>query len=555
MSVLGLKKAVILINVAILASCQMTPIEQEKKKIQQSLALETQRSESSSVPFSVPAAVTSALKPKAMNSLQPLGSKVKSKRFDIAANGVEIRQFFSSLVAKTPYSVAFHPQLTGEISLQLKQVTLEEVMASVTDLYGYTIRKSGRIIQILPAALTSETFNFNYLLVKRNGISQTSITSGGISDRDNNNNNNADNNSSNNNNAGNGSNSGSNSGINGTFIESRTETDFWAELEKTLLGLIQGEGRQVIVSPQAGVITVRGYPDEIRVVKDFLAQSERNVQRQVILEARIIEVTLDDGYQQGIEWQNILTETGHNNITNFGFSTSPGQVSDVISSSLGGVASLTFSNINFNGVVTLLKTQGDVNVLSSPRITALNNQKAVIKVGQDEYFVTEVSSTTSSVGNNVVSNPNIELTPFFSGIALDVTPQIDDKGQVILHVHPSVIDVIEQQKVIELQEGAFQLPLANSSIRETDTIIRANSGDVVVLGGLMSSRTLDNESKVPVLGSVPVLGELFTSRKESIKKTELIILIKPVVVGPGTWQRQLQKSKQLIDGWYPDEAG
>jgi MSHA biogenesis protein MshL len=556
MSVCGLQKAIILIGVMTLASCQMTPIDQEKKKIHQSVGQAQEQIKTNPVPFTVPPEIVKALKPESLDLARSARSQLSLKRFDIAANSVNIRHFFANLVAKTPYSVAFHPDLVGTISLQLKQVTLDEVIASVTDLYGYTIRKSGRIIQILPAALTSETFNFNYLLVKRNGISKTSITSGGIAERGNSSNNggNSNSNSGNNSYGNNYSNGSASSGTNGTFIESRTETDFWGELEKTLLGLISGEGRRVIISPQAGVITVRGFPDEIRVVKEFLRQSEQNIQRQVILEARIIEVTLDDGYQQGIEWQNILTKIGTNNVTNFDFSTSPGRVSDVISSTLGGVASLTFSNINFSGVVTLLKTQGDVNILSSPRITALNNQKAVIKVGQDEYFVTDVSSTSSTVGNNVISNPNIELTPFFSGIALDVTPQIDDKGRVLLHVHPSVIEVVEQQKVIELQNGTFQLPLANSSIRETDTIIRAESGEVVVLGGLMSSRTLDTESQVPLLGSIPVLGELFTNRKELIKKTELIILIRPIVVGKDTWQRQLDKSKQLINGWYPDEV-
>jgi len=121
-------------------------------------------------------------------------------------------------------------------------------------------------------------------------------------------------------------------------------------------------------------------------------------------------------------------------------------------------------------------------------------------------------------------------------------------------VHPSVTNVVEQQKQIELQSGLFQLPLANSSIRETDTIIRARSGDVVVIGGLMSSRTTEQESKVPLLGSIPGIGELFTNRSEQIAKTELIILIKPTVIGDNTWQQQLDQSKQMVDSWYPASA-
>ena len=174
----------------------------------------------------------------------------------------------------------------------------------------------------------------------------------------------------------------------------------------------------------------------------------------------------------------------------------------------------------------MLDTQGDVNILSNPRITALNNQKAVIKVGDDEYFVTDVSSTTTAVGNEGQVSQDVELEPFFSGIALDVTPQIDDSGNVLLHIHPSVIVVDEQTKTIALQNGVLELPLARSTIRETDTVIRAQSGDVIVIGGLMGYVSEQQESKVPLLSSIPFLGEFFTNRQESVAKSELVILLK-----------------------------
>jgi len=191
-------------------------------------------------------------------------------------------------------------------------------------------------------------------------------------------------------------------------------------------------------------------------------------------------------------------------------------------------------------------------VLSSPRVTASNNQKAVIKVGTDEYFVTDVSSTTVA-GTTPVTTPEVELTPFFSGIALDVTPQIDGEGNILLHIHPSVIDIKEQTKVVKISENSLELPLAQSDIRESDTVIKAKTGDVVVIGGLMKSENIEVESKVPLLGDIPLLGELFTNRSKSLKKTELVILLKPTVVGADTWKQELQKSKALLDRWYPEE--
>lgn len=546
MSRVSLNKLAMACAILSMSGCQTTTIDSEKREIQNALNAPVEKSTESPKAFAVPDNIQQQMMPSLLNKPSP----ILEKRFDIAANNVDVKSFFSSLVEQSPYSVVFHSDLSGSLSLKLKQVTMDETIEVITNLYDYRVEKIGKILQISPASLTTETFSFNYLMIKRNGTSQTSISSGGITQNQNGNNGGSNNSRQNGNSSGNNNGNSNNNSVNGTYIESQTETDYWKELEATLSSLIQGDGRQVILSPQAGLVTVKGFPKDIVAVKKFLARSEENLQRQVILEARIIEVTLHDGYQQGIEWQNLLANVGSNNVTDFNFQTSAANVSDVVSSALGGVASISFKNADFSGVVNLLSTQGDVNVLSSPRITAINNQKAVIKVGNDEYFVTEVSSTTSSVGSSVVSNPEIELTPFFSGIALDVTPQIDDESNVLLHVHPSVINVVEQQKTIELQDGTFQLPLANSSIRESDTMIKSASGDVVVIGGLMSSRTTDNTSKVPLLGSIPILGELFTNRKEEIKKTELIILIKPVVIGKGTWKNQLHKSKSILDKWY-----
>jgi len=483
------------------------------------------------------------------------------RRIDVSANEVDARVFFPSLVKDTPLSVAVHPDVQGNISLSLKAVTLAEVIQVVEDIYGYEVKREGRILRVYPAGMRTETFPLNYIYMQREGLSLTSVSSGRISDQNNNssngsngsNNSNSSSNSSNssNSNSGNG-NANSSDNTNGTFIRSTTKTDFWGELQATLMSIMgeTGGGRQVVVTPQAGLVTVRAFPDELRQIRSFLQIAESHLQRQVILEAKIIEVTLSDGYQQGIQWENVL---GHAGNTNINFSTSAGQgLSNAITSAIGGVTSINFTGSDFSSIINLLDTQGDVDVLSSPRVTASNNQKAVIKVGNDEYFVTDVSSTTVA-GTTPVTTPQAELTPFFSGIALDVTPQIDEDGNVILHVHPSVIDVTSQTKEIKISDSTLELPLAQSEIRESDTVIRAASGDVVVIGGLMKSENIETVSKVPFLGDIPFLGEAFTSRSKSKKKTELIIMLKPTVVGGDTWKDELKRSQDLIERWYPSK--
>lgn len=474
------------------------------------------------------------------------------RRFDVSANNVDARVFFPSLVKDTPLSVAVHPDVQGSISLSLKAVTLSEALQVVEDIYGYEVSRQGRILRVFPSGMRTETYPLNYLYMQREGLSLTSVSSGRISDDNDNSSSSNNNNNNSNSSSSSNSNSSSNESSNGTFISSKTKTDFWGELQATLVSIIgeTGGGRQVVVTPQAGLVTIRAYPNELRQVRTFLNKAESHLQRQVILEAKILEVTLSDDFQQGIQWDNVL---GHVGNTNVDFSTSAGEgLGNTISSIIGGVTTINVQGTDFSTMINLLDTQGDVDVLSSPRVTASNNQKAVIKVGNDEYFVTDVSTTTVS-STTTVTTPEVELTPFFSGIALDVTPQIDENGNVLLHVHPSVIDVQEQTKVIQISDSTLELPLAQSEIRESDTVIRAASGDVVVIGGLMKSENIETLSKVPVLGDIPFLGEAFTSRSRSKQKTELIILLKPTVVGLDTWKDELKRSQDLIERWYPSK--
>ncbi|MFQ1851219.1 pilus (MSHA type) biogenesis protein MshL [Aeromonas veronii] len=486
----------------------------------------------------------------------PVG--MPEKRLRIAAHDVEAVEFFGSLFKGSRYSVAVHPGVAGLVSVELKDVTLPEVLAVVGDMYGFDVQRKGNVFHIYPAGLRTETIPVNYLMMSRRGLSRTSVSTGGVTANDSNNSSDssfdsASSNNSTNNSSGNNSNGNSS---NGTRIETDTNSDYWTDLRDSLQTLIgTGDGRAVITSPQAGLVTIRAYPKELKAVREFLNQSDSHLKRQVVLEARIIEVALNEGYEQGVDWSGLSASwdgnkgiTGGGSLANTQLPTTPNQ----IFTALGGGAGFKVSDGNFNVAVNLLKTQGDVNTLSSPRVTATNNQKAVIKVGTDEYFVTNASTTTVSTTSGDRTTPNVELTPFFSGISLDVTPQIDEEGKVLLHIHPSVIDTEEQTKTIKVTDSdTLVLPLAKSSIRESDTVVQANNGDIIVIGGLMKTDKQEIVSKVPLLGDIPWVGEAFTNRRESTKKVELVIMLKPTVVEKDTWQNELQRSSELLDKWYP----
>ena len=495
----------------------------------------------------------------------PQAISMPEARLRIAAHDVDAVEFFGSLFKGSRYSVAVHPGVAGQISVELKDVTLTEVLAVVGDMYGFDVQRKGNVFHVYPAGLRTETIPVNYLMMSRRGLSRTSVSTGGVTANDNNGNSNSfdnANNSTNNNSTSNRSSNGSsNSDSNGTRIETDTNSDYWTDLRDTLQTLIgSGDGRAVITSPQAGLVTIRAYPKELKAVREFLNQSESHLKRQVVLEARILEVALNEGYEQGVDWSGLSASWDGNKGITGGGSAAPSQLPTTpnqIFSALGGGAGFKISDGNFNVAVNLLKTQGDVNTLSSPRVTATNNQKAVIKVGTDEYFVTNASTTITTNSSGVSDKtPNVELTPFFSGIALDVTPQIDEEGKVLLHIHPSVIDTEEQNKVIDMGTtgGKLELPLAKSSIRESDTVVQANNGDIIVIGGLMKTDKQEIVSKVPLLGDIPWVGEAFTNRRESTKKVELVILLKPTVVEKDTWQNELQRSSELLDKWYPPKG-
>lgn len=545
-----------------LAACQGLQDTEVPREAQAALAEQQKQPQKAAV--AVPDSVTQDLLALTtpMQQAQPM-----QQRFNVAAANVEVADFFTSLVADTDYSVAIHPAVSGQITLDLKQVTLNEAFAVIEQLYGYHIQQLGSIYKIMPGGLRTETIPVNYLLMQRSGSSSISVTAGGISSSQGgssggnsggNNQSNSQNNgqNSNQNNDGQGGNQNSQGGQgNGSSVQSSSQTDFWKDLKEAITGVMgSGPDRAVVISPQAGLVTVRGLPSEIEAVRAYLGQTEESLQRQVILEVKIIEVTLNDDYQQGINWTKIASTIGS---TDINFSNNTFSLGNNITAQVGGLGSIGFEGDDFSGVINLLETQGNAQVLSSPRVTAINNQKAVIKVGSDEYYVTGVNSSSSVTGNNNGGVTNIDvpiptLEPFFSGIALDVTPQINVEGDVILHVHPSVSETTELSKSISVSgQAPYSLPSAQTNIRESDTIIKARNGEIVVIGGLMQSTISDSESKVPVLGSVPLLGKLFTNISKVERKKELIILIKPTVSSGNAMQQQLKQSADLIDQWYP----
>jgi MSHA biogenesis protein MshL len=543
----------IVLAVLVLSGCA-SPLGKDGKDALNE-ALETAVSQPAPV-VAPPAAVQQAVM-DAVREAPPLAARAVSTepRFSLAVNNAKASEVFMGMVTGTPYSMLVHPDVTGTLTLNLKNVTVPEAMEAVRALYGYEYEVQGKRIIVPSPAMQSRVYHMNSLAMKRKGTSDTRVVSGSVS-------------LSNGSGGGGGSDSASAStskSLETTSVQTSTDSKFWEEVTTSLKALV-GEGGSVVVSPQSGIVIVKAVPASLYMVETYLRATELVSARQVMLEAKIMEVELNDGYQSGINWAT-LQNSGKTAIGQDGLNTGTanavglgGTVASMLGGAIPGPAGslfgLAFNDGDFGAVINLMKSQGTVHVLSSPRIATINNQKAVLKVGTDDFFVTEITGGTPGTATTASTAPSVIVQPFFSGIALDVTPQIDDKDNITLHVRPSVSSVTENRKVIDLGKdfGELILPLASSSISETDSVVRLKDGHIVAIGGLMSQYHDDSNNRIPLLGDIPYLGQLFGNTSRTSKKRELVVLIKTTLIRDSQdWSRDLEATQRRFKTYdYPE---
>jgi MSHA biogenesis protein MshL len=515
----------------------------------------------------VPERITQALLP-------PIGAPASTPaalpeaRFDLAVTAAPAAQVFQAIGSGSRYSLLLPPTLAGTVTVNLKEVTVREALDVMRELYGYEYRIDGNRIFVQSATLATKVFQIAYPSARRGGRTDTRAVSGSISQS-----------------TGAQAAAGAQSQqAEGSQVTTLHEADFWKELDaalKTIVG--SAEGRQVVLSPHTGVLVARALPRELREIESFLRTARIAVERQVMLEAKIVEVSLKDGFESGINWSafdgkgnhrfsvgidpsriNIPGSLGRaagvgtgSLVTGVDGSTTPPTVTPTtlgqllaspLQSGGSGALGLAFSTNSFASLLAFLETQGSVQVLSSPRVAATHNQKALLRVGSDDFFITNISTSTTTTAAGSVTTPTIQTQAFFSGISLDVTPQIDDEGHVTLHIRPVVSNVTERTRIVNLGNlGSFTLPLASSSINEADTVVRVRDGVTVAIGGLMSQTESGDDARVPGAGDVPLVGNLFKRTNRLLHKRELVFLLKPTVIqGDASWQGDLAATQTRL---------
>jgi MSHA biogenesis protein MshL len=590
-----MKRTGLAILAALLASCVEPSLN--TRRVDPSILAEVDNA-AKQAGASQPDAVRDALLPPLRAEIPKVPGAPVEPRFDLAVNAAPAQQVFMSIVSGTRYSMVVNPGVSGAISVNLKDVTVREALEAIREAYGYEFRVDGTRIYVDAAGLQTRVFQVNYLMGLRSGRSDVRVSSGAIS----------------------GTTGGAPgatpvtagagqpsaaalgafglSAIATTSLDSSrvsmvSQSDFWTEVSLALRALVTpGEGRSVVVSPQSGVIVVRAMPQELRSVEKYLKAIRLSVERQVMIEAKVVEVTLSQDYQAGVNWAAFPTSgisagqvsqgtllqrtppAGGSSVQITGatgiIAGAPGNVTvtggtvagfpgnNLINLTNPGASlfGLAFQTRNFASLITFLETQGGVQVLSSPRVAALNNQKAVLKVGTDQFFVTNITGTPITSPNGVVTSVQITPTfnPFFSGVSLDITPQIDEDGNILLHIHPLVSDV--QTNTVQFDfgvSGPQDIPLAKSAVNETDTIVRAQDGNIVALGGLMSVSVTTTKSGIPGLQDIPGIGAAFRSTQRTSVKKELVILLKPTVIrSEKEWEADLQQTRERLRSYGQD---
>lgn len=432
--------------------------------------------------------------------------KEREKLYSLSVKDMEINSVLHVLINELPeYNIIVDPDVSGKVTATFKNLTLDKVLDVLLDPLGLEYVIEDNILRISKPKMVSRTFNFTYTTSSRNSKSSVmAVTGAGDEEGD---------------------------GASYGTVETEESVDVWAELKTGITALMTPDAGKLAISKRVGYITVTDYRSNMKRIEEYMDIFKKSVQTQIHIRAKLLEVTLKDGNEFGINWAATLKSIGP-----FSDSKNPLSIVQSFAPILGGSTSPTGQSRtgevaelfqfgksagHFNYLITALKSQGDVTVLSSPEISTLNGQKAILSsVTQDVYFETQQSA--GGAGGVITTTT---ANPFTYGVYLDVTPHVDLEGMITMEVHPSVSSFIELKS-----SGTAARPAIDS--RETETVVTINNGETILIAGLMKNDIKGNQSKLPILGDLPVAGKAFRRELKSNIKTELVILITPTIVGP-----------------------
>ena len=432
-----------------------------------------------------------------------------ARRYTLVMAGADARELFLSLARENDFNLVLSPEVSGTVTMDIKEATAEELMDEVCGMLGCRAVFGGNTVRVAPEKRVTRVFPVDYLLTARSGsgsLMASTSTSGG----------------------GGGSVSGSSAGSSTSGSESQSTNtivteekgDFWGGLADEIGALLSPGSGKVVVNRTSGTVTVTDYMANVGQVERYLRMIEARVRTGVVIETRIMEVTLDDSTKYGIDWTALpdLSSLSLSGNLAGGATAAQGLSTGSATFQLGIAGS------KFNAFLDAMAQAGNLNVLSAPKVSTLNNQKAIIRIGRQDIFFRAVVTPASTTSAAFTTYSPDSVT---EGIILSVTPQVGQDGRIMLAIHPSITEKV----------GTAVAPDKNSApildVRETNTVVTVADGETVFIGGMMQERTQETVTAVPLLGDIPYLGAFFRSNEQVKKKTELVILITPRVVRSG----------------------
>ena len=493
---------------------------------------------------------------------------LRPETYTVVVNGVKVQELLFALARDAKLNVDIHSGISGVVTLNAIDQTLPQLLSRIAKQVDMRWELDGPNLVVMPDSPYLHIYKIDYVNMERLVAGAVGVSSqiGSISGPG----------------GGGGGGAAAVSGANGSITTVRNTSDnkFWATLEKNIKDILHEtdkvlptgpqpvaaapgapgapsasaapnvsfrEAASVIVNPEASVLTVRATARQHEKIQEFIDQVMANVKRQVLIEATIAEVQLNNQYQQGIDWASLTTR---GSTTTFGNQISSGNVtatprfppSGITFTAPGSLPSAPgFPNIltiggvgtNFSGVLQLLESFGNVRVLSSPKISVLNNQTALLRVVDNiVYFNVQVSLAAGNLNSNAVTATNTTPVTVPVGFVMNITPQIGEDDTILLNVKPTTTRLVKfvNDPNPDLARAGVTNPVPQLRMREMESLIKVNSGQVAVLGGLIEDSVNDVEDTIPIVNSIPIIGSLFSSRNRNNTKTELVIFLRPLVV-------------------------
>lgn len=439
-------------------------------------------------------------------------SPVKTHIVDVVARNTPLRDVLHVIAQATSLNYVMERDVSPEspINVTLKSVTAENALRTVLSSVGYfyaikdnTIVIKTRDTKIFELGHPPMTQSYS---VDVGGDILGAAASGGSSGGSS---------------GGGGGSSAVKGSVSQTVKSDPVAYDFWNVIEKSvasILGPSAGEpssANNIAVNRLAGTVMVTSDIQTLRKVEEYLVAVKRIMNRQVLIEAKIIEVNLNDAFKFGIDWNYV---SGDVNLSTSGFT-------DVISAS-SPYFRLAVTNNRFSPILKALETQGNVRILSNPRINIMNGQTALLSVGQNQSFISKVETTTTS-GTTPITTYTVETSSVLSGMMIGMLPTINEQGEISITVTPITSNLVSLKQQV-VGESSISLPVVD--LRELSTTVKVRDGQMIILGGLISKKEALTDDQVPVLGNIPGLGFLFKSRDRQEARNELVIVLQPALV-------------------------